>query len=435
MTARNIIEELDSLVKRASEAKAEVIKTSSDSGISAKLDNADDGTSPATTGEQAAAQTKAQDKMYPDNMVDTGAKDNKSGGSVEASTDGATAAATDGQSGSQGAVLEPKKEADNGEEKSQNKVASADLRKTAEELRKAADALLTPLDRFLVASVRNNKDPEVVKTAEALDDAALADASSGALMGQIDGGGIGEEEAAAILEEALQAGAITPEELQEAIAATSGGAPVEGGLPAEPAPAAAPAEEMAPEVSPIPADAGAPEMANLEEKLAAANIGPDDPKYIEKLASLYAPDIQAGYAFGLKLAEELVKSANEDEGEEKKEEKEEEKKDEGDDKGEAPAEPAAPAAPAVPEAPVAPAPEAPVAPAAPMPEANPLAAITPEEQQALAAVQAELGLDDAAMAQLMAQQVPAAGLDKVAEAKIKYRTAILNKVAALREQR
>ncbi len=60
-----------------------------------------------------------------------------------------------------------------------------------------------------------------------------------------------------------------------------------------------------------------------------------------------------------------------------------------------------------------------------------MAATTPEEQEALAAVQQELGLDDAQLAQLLAAEAPALG--KVAEAKARYRTALLNKVAALNQ--
>lgn len=53
----NILADLDSLVKRASAQKAQAIKEAS---TSSKLDSAEDGTSPATTGEMAADQVRAQ---------------------------------------------------------------------------------------------------------------------------------------------------------------------------------------------------------------------------------------------------------------------------------------------------------------------------------------------------------------------------------------
>lgn len=426
--AGNLLDELDALIKRASAEKEDALKgdepkgmeKEAEGGISGKLDNADDGTSPATTGSQAADQISAQNKMYPDNTVDTGAKDSKPGESVAASTDGATAASPDGNSGAQGAVLEPKKEADNGEEKPENKVASyktaaESLRKIAKELSDAAEGLLSPLDRFLVKSARASEDKAIVKIAQEMDDAGLADAAAASLMEQIENGQIGEEEAAAILEEAVNAGAVSEDELQEAVAAMGG---------AEAAPEAV-AGDMG---MPMDQMDGAPEIANLEEKLAAAEIGPDHPEYIKKLASLYPEDIQAGYAFGMKLAEDLM-AAEEEAGEEKGEEAEEkgeeaeEEGEEAEEKGEE-AEEAGEAA-AVP--PVAAAPAAPEAAMGAMP-----APTTPEEQEALAAVQQELGLDDAALAQLMAQEVPAP-MGKVAEAKIKYRDLIYKKVAALRQ--
>jgi len=61
-----------------------------------------------------------------------------------------------------------------------------------------------------------------------------------------------------------------------------------------------------------------------------------------------------------------------------------------------------------------------------------LAPPSPEEQQALAAVKAELGLTDEQLAELQAQPMPQ-HQDKVAAATAAYRVAIMAKVAALKK--
>lgn len=452
---QKIAQDLDSLLSRARQSKTAALKeaetkTAAES-ISAKLDAADDGTSPATTGAQAAASESAQKEQYPEPAVDVGAKDSQVGQSVEMSTDGATAVATDGQEGTEGADLDIEKEADNGEEKPENKVdgnggatgafkeASASFSKIARELKEAADSLLTPLDRFLVKSARASDDKAFRKIAMGMDDAELADAAGGSLMGQVDAGELGDEEAAAILQEALASGAITEEDIAQAVAEMEGGgmppgAAAEEGVVEEGLPGGgAVAEEIAGEA--IPMEGGGEEMIEdegLEAKLAMAQVGPDKPDaYIRKLAQHYSAEVDAGYAYGMQLAERLNKQAEDEEAEEETEEASE-KSESAEGKAETEvAEAAASDAPVnveeageveveVPAPMMAPGPE--MGAALPQPA-------TPEEAAALQAVMAELGLDEAGLAALM--NTEAAPMDKMAAAKASYRAAILNKVAAL----
>jgi len=292
MTTKRILDDLDALIKKASASKTAAVKEAGD--VSSKLDNADDGESPATTGEQAAAQIKAQKEQYADPSVDTNASENPTGESVDMSSDEATAVDADGQEGTKGSEMASGGvgKADNGEETSQMpkndgwdsgafKGAAAELRKQAAELRKLAEASLSPLDRFLAKCARATDNEELRKHAQAMDDADLADAAASSLMEQIESGAIGDEEANAILQEASSAGAVQPGEIDAAAEAVN----------------AVPQNDM------------------MEAKLAAADIDPDHPEYLKKLASFYPAEIQAGYQFAMKLAEEMS-DKDEDKGDE-----------------------------------------------------------------------------------------------------------------------
>jgi hypothetical protein len=397
---KNILADLNALVKRASASKAEDLakaekSTKTAESVSQKLDSMSGGTSPATTGAQAASNMSIQKETYTAPAVDNAAKDSVPGASLTENTEGATAASVNGQEGDQGGMMEPKKEADNGTEKPENKIAA--VKEMADGLRKAAEALLSPLDRFLVkaakASEAAKKNPSIKTAMDMADDGAMADAAGDVLLQQLESGEISEEEAAQILQEAVQSGAITEEDLQEASA--SEGAPAEApaaggdgngdeGVLAAGAPVAPEGEEVV-------------EDAELEEKLAAAEIGPDHEKYLEKLATLYPDVVHAGYAFGLKLAEDLAAEAE-----------------------------AIPGAGAAAEAPMAP--EAPMDPAA----GGGAQQLSPEDAKAaLLAVAQELGMTPEQAVQILAS--PAPEMDKVAAAKAQVRGQLLNKIATLQK--
>lgn len=467
-----IHEHLDRLIKRAADHKAEALaKEAQEYG--------DDGTSPATTGDQAEDQIAAQKKTYPENAADVGADDNKPGASVTQSTDGATAASTGGQDGTEGSELASGGigDADNGPKDTDSpdnngfdsgafKGAAEALRKQAGELREAANALLTPLDRFLVKSARASEDEEMKKVAMAMPDDELAAASSDALTGQIEGGDITDEEAADILQEALDAGAITEEDIAEAakaVAAASAAPEEEAGVPAPMPPEGAVEEEIveqgmppapAPDMTGVPASEPVGEDALLGAKMAAADIGPDSPQYFQKLSSFYSDDINEGYAFGLKLAQEIAESYEEEEEEEK--EKDEGEGGEGgedphaaalarkDGEGEEGGEDPHAAALARKEGEGNGEPSLENLAGDQMSEEQMLTAQTPEEEQALQAVQESLGIDDAQMAELMAAPLPpeakmamaktaSALKDSGVDPTVRFRTIILNKVAALRQ--
>ena len=89
--------DLDRLIKRAAEVKAEGLKKAAE-GVSAKLDGAEDGESKATTGSHAA-DNKAESAKITAPAVDGGGKANPENGSVAKNTDGSEAAATDGSKG------------------------------------------------------------------------------------------------------------------------------------------------------------------------------------------------------------------------------------------------------------------------------------------------------------------------------------------------
>lgn len=406
--------DLDRLIKRAAEVKAEGLKKAAE-GVSAKLDGAEDGESKATTGSHAA-DNKAESAKITAPAVDGGGKANPENGSVAKNTDGSEAAATDGSKGPAAGEFPVKSEADNGPTKGEGKYAS--VRKLANELRAAADGMLSNLDKFLVKSARASTNEKVKTAAVAAPDDEVAAQASDALMEQIAAGQVSDEDAAQILEEALQAGAVTPEELQEAAAlveqaGASGGAPA----PAAPAADVAPLEPAAGDVAALP-----PEE---QLKVAAAQIGPDHPKYFEKLAALYPEDMEAGYRFFNKIAEMVIEEEKGEKKEEEEEKKEEEKK-EGEEKGEEKKETA--------PAPAAVATETVVEKPAELVDAMSgvdLKPVDAAEQQALEAVKQELGLNDAQLTELAAAPVPT--LDKVAAAKAKYRSAILAKVAALQK--
>jgi hypothetical protein len=420
MSTKKIAADLDAMIKRASEKKAEVLKKTA--GISAKLDGAEDGTSPSTTGEQAADNKKESGKMQ-DNSVDGGAKDNKEGKTLEVATDGAKAVATDGQEGGKSEEFKVKSEEKPGDTENVGvKVAAA--RKLASDLSALADSLIDPLGKFLVKAARASADPKVKTAAEGMPDDQLADQASDVLMEQLQSGQISDEEAEQILQEAVQAGAISPEEIQEAVAMVG----QEGAAPAPAADAGLPPVEAAP----VAPEAALPEEGVedpvLEAKLAAAQIGPDHPEYLTKLAHVYEDDIAAGAALFDKIAEELIAAGEKVENPaEKKEEVKEEAKAEGEPVKEEVAEKH--------EASETPAQEkkeetgAQVIDA--MAGAN-LAPTNPEEAQALEAVKAELGLSDEDLKQLAATPLPPQ-MDKVASAKANYRTAILSKIAALQK--
>jgi len=487
--SRNLLDELDGLIKRAGAKKAEELekaeqeeqagngeeKTAGET--SRKMDNEDDNTTAATTGEQAAANKRDNRDHYSAGSTDKGAETNPSGEAVDMSSDMADAVDSDGQEGPEpGHVAEggvgsegpqgPGEETDVPNKAGWDSGAFAGVKKRAselsEELRKIArgykhkgkdgdyegdyeegskgkkhnpgyhkkgSSELNPLQEFLVKSARVSEDPQVKAAADAVeDDAALAGAASDAIMQGIEAGEIGDEEAAQILEEAVQAGAVSEEELAEAAemvqaATAEGGGEMAGAGEADLGGAEMAGGEMA---------GGAMDYEALpEEKLAFAEVGPESEHYVKKLASLYPDEMNAGYAFGLKLAQELSELAEKETGDEGDYEEKEEREEKGDyEEGNGEDENGgeeAPPADAVP-------PPAEAAPPAAPEEVAPIGAEdyapqSPEEEQALQAVQEELGLDDAALAQIMAAPVPGE-LDKVASAKSKYRSLILNKVAA-----
>jgi len=424
--SQNIFDDLESLIKRASASKQEALKKESED-ISTKLDNAEDGTSPASTGEQAAAQISAQKESYPDPAADVGAKDNSAGESVNMSSDEATAVSTDGQEGTEGGELASGgiDEADNGPEDTDSpdnngfdsgsfKSAAAKLRKQAAALRKTASATLPALDQFLVKAARASTDKARKKTAQEMDDMALADAASDSLIEQLEAGAIGDDEAAQILEEAINAGAVSEEEIAEAAQAVGGLAEEPGG-----------------------------EEALMEAKLAAADIGPDHPEYLRKVANFYPREIEAGYNYGMKLAAEMC-----DEEEKKEAQIPEEIVEEAAAEGESPEQEMMEMAEVAEEEG-----EADESQGEEEGEVSEEAAVegsieedltptTPEEEQALGAVGGELGLEDQALQQLLGAPLPPEAqmeMGKLAKAMktagvspaTRYRTLLLQKVAAL----
>jgi hypothetical protein len=411
------------------------------------------------------ASNKAEAAKSTAAMVDGGAKTNPANGSVTNSTEGATAVATDGKSGTKGADLEVKKDADNGP------VAQSALSKTSsivDELRKAASADETPapaveenaatklLKKALAKDAPSPFEALVGKfmqkraadapPAPAADPAAGAPADAGAppapkgddkggdagvdqLMQAIQSGQLTEEDAEKLLMEGVQSGAITEQDLMEAMqalhgqggdAAAGAGAPPAGDPAAGGAPAPAPMDPAAgAAAAPAGPDAGMVNDPALEAKMAHADIGPEDPRYLSKLASLYPEEIEAGYAAFLKLAEDMVAedpAAGADAG----------------------APPAPPAPANDPAAGAAPAGGAPLDPAQ---MSDPAAAIAPQDdaqKQALTQILAEMHITPEQAVQLLSTQVPPAPAGdpaamKTAEYRVRVRSLLLNKVAALQE--
>lgn len=410
ITKKAINVDLDRMIKRASEKKADLLKKAEGS-TSAKLD-ALDGHEVKPTSGPITADNKAHAGDSSEASVDAGAKDNAENGSVANNTDGSSAASTNGQSGAKGSEIAGAiKDADNGPT-DKNKFAADKARKLAGELRKAASALLTPFDHWLVKAARSNDDPKVKTAMEGMADDDVAGQASDQLMQQLSTGQISDEDATQILEEALKAGALTPEELEQAAEvvkqhasgdagaapadagaappADAGAPPVDGAAPGGDVPPAGPAGPMdgpAPEAAPVPDD--------VQAKIAAAQIDPSDPAYVKKIGSLYKDAETAGAELFGKVAEFLIANTPAEKPAEKvAEAKPEEKKDS-------------------------------------MSGLN-LAPSDEAEKQALAAVKQELGIDDKQLAELASTPIPAS-TDKVAAATAQYRVAILAKVAALQK--
>lgn len=171
---------------------------------------------------------------------------------------------------------------------------------------------------------------------------------------------------------------------------------------------------MPPEAAAMP-----PEGDMMGAKLAAAHIGPEHPDYMNKLASLYQPDILSGYTFAMKLAEELSAEEEEEPGEGAEVEKKVTTEIEPENSGGAEIE-------------------------IEQPMEDATTPNGPDEEAALQAVAQELGLDPAMIAELMAAPVPeatGAEINKIASAlkqagvdnTYRFRTIVMHKVAALRQ--
>ncbi len=398
---RNIAADLDQMLKRGSAKQAEVVKKAEE--VDAGLAAAEVGkTTPATTGAQAAGIKSEQSQTYAAPAVDAGAQANQPNASVTNSPQGAAASATNGDAGAKApgemgsSVTKTTVNADvmggvegndtSGSFKSARAVA---LAKMADELDALAEKSLPPMTRFLAKSARASTNAEVKKVAEGMDDQDLGQAAGDNLSGQIESQEMSDEEAAQILQEAVQSGAITEEELAAAVAELQGGAGAGADAGAAAAPAGDPAAVMPPadpaaagDVPPAPAAPGAMDMAAPAAdpaKLASADVGPEHPGYLAKVAAAHPTEVAAGHA----LAAQIWDSIN--------------------------------AKPVVAETKVA---------AAPLIEAK-----SDDEKLALAAVQKELGIDDSQLKAL--NEAPSKPMDKHASAALAYRTAILTKLAAL----
>lgn len=503
MSQDAIIKDLDSLIKSASEIKTAGLKKQASPADPLDKDN---GTTAVVTGahynknvEEAGKHTAAK--------ADGGAEANKPGASLEMSTEGATAVATDGQSGGKGADLDVKKDAKNGpvplselsktsaaldkcagEWLEHSKGISAGLKKSAAELpvddaaaaamaklagilgksdsqAKVAAKDLTSFDRFLAKKAQD--------AGLGGDEVSQAQAGGGDLMQRLQSGQVSEEEAAKILTEAAQSGALSEQDLAELqqLAQAQGGAggdPAAGGAPVpggDPAMAGAGAPPAGPD--------GQIQDPGLEAKVAALHVGPDHPQYSEKLAYFHGDAIAFGRALAIKTAQEVLSL-------EEAMEQEKGENGEGDDGGDKPphaegdeghkepdadnqgdgggaiqpeggggqpdqaaivdamtgggAPPAAPGAPAGPGA-LPPMPSGSDAGGAPPMGADPAAASgiptpkTPEEAAALQQLLQELGMTPEDLAKLQQAQPKVAAED---EFKLKARGAIYAKVAAIR---
>ncbi len=435
MASKNILAALNGLVKKAADEKSARLAKKASPG-----DGVDDGTSKPQTGEQMAKNKEMAAKGTAA-KVDGGAKTNPVGGSVENSTEGAAAVATSGQEGAKGAVLEKKHDAPNGPEggiKSASLIEQ--LRKAASDegatavaapgeeensavkfLKKAFEKKASALDRFLADWARKN-----IKSAGALDDPAAAQAGADQ-MGQQAQGPQGEEQAEQMLLQMAQSGAITEQDLIQAMQElhqAQGGGDAGAGAGAPPAPpmAGGPGPDAGAGAPPAPpADGGQMADPALEAKMAAADIGPDHPEYIQKLAALYSEEVNAGYMVAVKVAEELADEAAHDD-------KPADEPPKGDVGLASPADAGAPPAP----------PAAPGAPANGDPMGG-LQPVTEEQKAALLHVLTEMGITPDQLKQLLSEApaAPAAPADPklaaVAEYRVKVRNLIMDKMAAVME--
>ena len=492
-TQRNIMEDLDLMIKRAAEVPTEGLRKAASPADPLDSDN---GTEAVKKGEHYNQNVEEAGK-HTAAKVDGGAEANKPGASVEASTEGATAVSTDGQEGGKGADLEVKGEADNGP------VPQSELSKSAAEyistgrkisawLKSAAETL--PVDanaeaaQLKVASIlgKSNGQPEAAKPltgmsayiakkameaagGEAIPGGEQGAAQAGAqeLMQALQNGEIDDEQAAQILQEAARSGALSPEDLQELQALSEQMGGEEGGQPGADA-GAPPGGELPPGgdagAGAPPADAmgGAGPAGALPPggdaggelppedlqamKVAALDVGPGHPDYPQKLRTLHKAAHTFGFNLAIKTAQELEEAARHEAGEGEGHEgsegaKAEEGEKEGDsaahEQGESPAQENAEHLPGGEEAGIPGGDPA----AAGIPGAAPtgspingdplagLEAKTPEEQAALMQVLQEMGIDPQELANLRAAPVPA--MDKVASYKARVSAAIFKKAAAL----
>lgn len=451
---KSLLKDLDKLLVKVAKEKKASIKQASPG------DDVEDGTSKPVTGEQLA-KNKEEAGKHTAAKVDGGAKANPVGGSLEASTDGATAVAASGQKGGEGADLSVKGEAPNGPE---GGIKSASVKELADALRKVAAQVTavdktasakesevsgdtkqataqSSLDYFLVQCARSL--PQVKSAAEGgMDDSGMADHATQQLLQALQSGEIGEEDAEKMLMEMAQKGAISEQDLMEAMqamhqdaggqgapagadAGAGAGAPPMGGAPDAGAAMGAGAGALpagAPPMGGAP-DAGMVNDPALEAKVAALHIDAKHPDYIPKLASLYSADLDAGYELFYKVADQLV-GADDDMA--------------GTHAG--PADMGAPAPDAGSADAGAGAP--PAGPDAGMTDPNAVLSPTdPAEQQALMKLLADMGLTPDDLKNLMAQKAhgadagagapPAAPMDapKLAAFREKALTAILRKTA------
>ncbi len=481
-TQRTIMEDLDLMIKRASEVPTEGLRKAASPADPLDSDN---GTEAVKKGEQYNKNVEEAGK-HTAAKVDGGAEANRPGASVEASTEGATAVSTDGQEGGKGADLEVKGEADNGP------VPQSELSKSAAEfistgrkisawLKSAAEK--APVDanaeaaQQKVASIlgKSNGQPEAAKPltgmsafiakkameaagGEAIPGGEQGAAQAGAqeLMRALQNGEIDDEQATQILQEAARSGALSPEDLQElqalseqmGVEAGAGGDPAAAGAPPGGDAGAPPADAAGGEgpagALPPGGDAGGeltPEDLQAM-KVAALDVGPGHPDYPQKLRVLHKDAHAFGFNLAIKTAQELEEAARHEAGEgegEGDEGSEGAKAEEGDsaahEQGETPAQETAEHLPGGEEA-GAPGIAAAV-PAAAAPTGSPVAgdplagleAKTPEEQAALMQVLQEMGIDPQELASLRAAPVPA--MDKVASYKAQVSAAIFKKAAAL----
>jgi hypothetical protein len=493
-TQRTIMEDLDLMIKRASEVPTEGLAKSASPADPLDSDN---GTEAVKKGEHYNKNVEEAGK-HTEAKVDGGAVANKPGASVEASTEGATAVSTDGQEGGKGADLEVKGEADNGP------VPQSELSKSAGEListgrkmsawlKSAAEKL--PVDanaeaaQQKVASIlgKSNGQPEAAKpltgmsayiAKKAMEAAGGGDAAAGAaaipggeqgaaqagaqeLMAALQNGEIDDAQAEQILQEAARSGALSPEDLQElqALSEQMGGqdgaqpGADAGAPPADAAGAGAPPADAAGGAGPAGAlppggDAGGePAPEDLQAmKVAALDVGPGHPDYPQKLRTLHKAAHAFGFNLAIKTAQELEEAAKHEAGEGKAHEGSEGKKQEDAEKegesskheqGETPAQEHAEHLPGGEEAGAAG-----VAPAAPViPGAAPTG--EPMSGDPLAGLEAKTPEEQAALLQVLQemgldpqalqqlQAAPVPAMDKVASYKARVSAAIFKKAAAI----